>query len=100
MKNSTLYRTTIISIFYAVSILTEAGAQNCATYFPLSKGASYEFEMFNAKQKKTGRMVYIIQDVQTGSAKTEAQIVHEFYDKRIRSPQKKIILCIVTITAS
>jgi hypothetical protein len=73
---------TSILVVLVICTAAYASAQRCDTYYPLSSGTVYELETFNPKQKKTGRMVNTVQDVQASGAKTEAKVLNEYYDEK------------------
>ncbi|MFN6946885.1 MAG: hypothetical protein ACK4ND_18210 [Cytophagaceae bacterium] len=65
----------ILSLIFSVCVAVNA--QDCDTYFPMNKGASYEMESFNANDKKQSRMVYNVKDVKTSGGTKEATIASE-----------------------
>lgn len=69
-----------LSLFKPTSVYS----QNCDYFFPLVKGAEYELETYSPKQKKTGKIVYVVEDANKNGNKTEAQMVNQFYDEKDR----------------
>jgi hypothetical protein len=59
-----------------------AKAQNCDSYYPLIKGKEYELQHFNAKDKKTSRVVYTVKDISHSGTKTEAQMNTKSFDDK------------------
>lgn len=70
-------------------------AQNCSTYFPFSKGATFELTNYNAKDKVTGRVAYEILDMKNIGGFTEATVRATIYDEKNKAmdPMEYAVRC-------
>ena len=71
----------LLSLF-SFFFLANLSAQNCEGFYPLIKGKTYEMENFNGKDKKTGRLVYTVLNVENKNGKTKASMTTDLYDEK------------------
>lgn len=77
MKSTIRLAQTAVLLF-AVSVLY---AQDC-NHLSFNKGASYEMESFDDKDKKTGMVKSVVKEVTTNGSKKEALLKSEIYNKK------------------
>lgn len=56
--------------------------QSCDLYFPLVKNAEYEIVIYSARQKKKGRILYVVKEVSQKGNTMEAQMLSQLYDHK------------------
>lgn len=73
----------ILLIGFAVLYITSGTAQdNCSKYYPLEKGATFEYTMYNKKGKTDGTTEYKIAEVDNSGGKTTATMEIKYTDDK------------------
>lgn len=70
----------IIATTFALFISAMAQAQSCESFIMFKKGATYEMETFNAKDKIQNRMVYLVKEVTSTSSDISSTVHTTAYD--------------------